>query len=86
MPQPKTTLEVIPEGIYCYNAGGICPHWRRDGEWTYCEHLKIVSEDHTQPEPTTTPQTGYELPDFSLIWDQVKECGINDDIEEDEIA
>ena len=59
----------IPHGIYCYDVNGICPYWDSDlskGEqnYGYCHYLK--SGD-------------WEDEGFSLLWDQVKECGINND-------
>jgi hypothetical protein len=70
----------IPEGMYCYTILGIdipivggppemhtkvCPHWKflEKGRGR-CEYLGI--ED--------------EVPyDLSLLWDQVKACGINEE-------
>ena len=63
---------LIPEGHYCYTGWGeefkICPYW---------------AKDPTKPEQ----QSGYchflDRGDWedglSLLWDQVKECGINND-------
>ncbi len=81
----KVGLEVIPQGIYCYDQNGLCPHWKHRGEFYYCEHLKQAHEGNA-PEPTTSPDPGYEhVREFSLLWDQVKECGVNDDLTEDEL-
>ena len=60
---------VIPSGIYCYDEKGICPYWHLfksmpDKDNGYCHFLK--SGD-------------WEAEGLSLLWDQVKECGINDD-------
>lgn len=57
----------IPKGIYCYDQNGICPFWsqRKDvphQESGYCSFLKIGD---------------WESDHLSLLWDQVKECGIN---------
>ena len=60
----------IPRGMYCYDENGICPYWsRRNGkpyqEDGYCSYMEMGDweADHF----------------FSLLWDQVKECDINDD-------
>lgn len=58
----------IPKGIYCYNyinnKRTLCPHWKRIEGGARCELLK---QDSTNE-------------DFhNLIWDQVKECEINED-------
>ena len=73
-----TPLDVIPHGLYCYTdieneknwsyKFKVCPYWelRADKpvqENGYCHYL----------------QTGdWEYKDSSMLWDQVKECGIND--------
>jgi len=80
---------VIPDGPYCYRIAGIepsegegprmvinaCPYWGRrviDGEtFGYCAHLK--SGD-------------WEDNGTSLLFDMVKECGINDDVEHTEVC
>jgi hypothetical protein len=80
---------VIPTGPYCYNITGphyedadgnirlptkTCPYWamkrRADGDDVgYCAHLKCADDD--------------EEPGWGLLFDQVKECGINDPDEDD---
>jgi hypothetical protein len=62
----------IPWGIYCYDENGVCPFWKLEKEFSsqengYCYYL----------------QRGdwYESSAISLLWDQCKECGINDDVE-----
>jgi hypothetical protein len=60
----------IPKGIYCYDENGICPYWKRcldieKQQNGYCEYLE---------------KGDWEM-DFGLLWDQVKECGINEDDE-----
>lgn len=72
-------LPQIPAGCYCYNNEGCCPHWRRKDNWVYCEHLKVATEVATEPEPTVPHDEGYAYEPMSLIWDQVKECGVNDE-------
>jgi hypothetical protein len=75
---------VIPAGLYCYEGLGysddtksyqikLCPYWSCDPtkpeqECGYCSFLK---------------RGDWEADHWSLLWDQVKECGINYDIEED---
>jgi hypothetical protein len=61
--------DVIPEGMYCYTGVNgkikVCPYWGLRGEETqnngYCSFLGRGDSDV----------------DFGLLWDQVKECGIN---------
>jgi hypothetical protein len=71
--------EQIPLGVYCYDQNGCCPHWRREGNWVYCQHLKIATEVADAPEPEGPHDKGYEYVPLSLVWDQVKECGVNDE-------
>lgn len=67
----------IPEGDYCYRSleviedpnGGpptlkmeMCPHWHKTEKGASCD---LINEEHT------------ELCMYHLLWDQVKECGIN---------
>lgn len=78
---------LIPEGIYCYNPGSVsnafnglpviriklCPYWAiiphaLSQQNGYCAYLK--SGDN-------------EEKGTMHLWDQVKECGINDDLDED---
>lgn len=80
--------EVVPHGMYCYEQTGpfaerkaadgstvlamptrTCPHWtlnghKRDQENGYCRLMKKGDWMHLGP---------------WLLWDQVKECGINKD-------
>jgi len=59
----------IPHGMYCHgDEHKPCPHWkrvwwRRKQENGYCKLLK----------------RGDWMPGLSHLWDQCKECGINDD-------
>lgn len=62
----------IPKGPYCYDDRGLCPFWeKREGkpsqEDGYCHYLNFGD---------------WESETLSLLWDQVKECGINDDFDE----
>jgi hypothetical protein len=78
--------EAIPRGIYCYRLLEAkldtlviesCPYWDRDEEREkqncgYCHYLK---------------QGDWMTEHLSLLWDQCKECKINDDDEdEDELV
>ena len=56
----------IPHGLYCYNTqtNVPCPHWQAMPYGARCNLLKAESIKHTS------------LPD--LIWDGMKECGINE--------
>lgn len=66
----------IPSGPYCYDENGKCPYWLKvpkHGSQNdgYCKYLKIGD---------------WEVHDrLSLLWDAVKECGINDDDWKEEI-
>lgn len=86
----KGSQEAIPPGLYCYRPLGkgyedsngnfrypveMCPYWATDPskpeqENGYCAFLKMADwEDNGG---------------ITHLWDQVKECGINDDLEDDE--
>lgn len=57
----------IPKGLYCYDSNGTCPYWSLDEDRHYQENgycYYMLKGD-------------WEREGFSLIWDQVKECGIN---------
>jgi hypothetical protein len=59
---------VIPEGQYCYDEFGVCPYW---------------SLDPTHPEQENGHCAYLEQGDWEtggLLWDEVKECGINEDV------
>jgi len=65
--RPSQPNPNIPKGVYCYDQNGVCPHWsiRKDKpeqENGYCSHLK---------------RGDWEVERFGLLWDQVKECGID---------
>lgn len=64
---------VIPNGLYCYDVTTRqpCPYW---------------SIDHTKPEQDNGHcmymQSGdWDVDGVSLLWDAVKECGINTESE-----
>lgn len=60
--------QIVPHGDYCYNRDGVCPFWAKHPdkpkqENGYCSLLMIGD---------------WEEKTHSLLWDQCKECGIND--------
>jgi len=68
--------KVISKGVYCYDENGTCPFWemrtdKREQENGYCHWLQ---------------EGDWEEKGSSLLWDQCKKCGINDDLEEDELG
>ena len=68
----STIKKLIPEGPYCYGPNGVCPFWSRwEDQYPhqsngYCSLLE--RGDWMDSENGGT----------SLLWDQCKECGIND--------
>lgn len=52
----------IPHGYYCYDENGICPHWQKTENGALCN---LLNEEH------------FTHCWNHLVWDQVKECGIN---------
>jgi hypothetical protein len=56
-------ISVIPQGFYCYDDKGVCPYWSRRDEGGYCAYL----------------EKGDWQIEGGLLWDQVKECGIDDE-------
>jgi hypothetical protein len=71
----------IPTGVYCYSGSRmsddpnfkVCPYWRQFDEYPlqesgYCTYLKLGD---------------YMEDGTLLLWDQVKECGINEDFDID---
>ena len=60
--------DLIPSGTYCYSEKGRCPFWRilktrPHQENGYCLYL----------------HQGDFSDGLGLLWDQCKECGVNDD-------
>lgn len=58
----------IPEGMYCYDGDYCCPYWsmrddKPEQDNGYCSFLKTGDWEH---------------PGVGLLWDQVKECGVNE--------
>jgi hypothetical protein len=88
-------ISVIPQGVYCYTylkdgSYYVCPYWSKieggeeqaDGYCAFLEKgdLDIQNEQEFKDLKTGEITKGSELPfATSLLWDQVKECGINDD-------
>ena len=65
----------IPAGIYCYAGKHVCPYWGLDKqkpnhENGTCSFLHAADGDDGEDH---------------LLWDQVKLCGINDELEDDEM-
>ena len=71
----KEAIDAIPEKtVYCYtrdknNKCILCPFWehikdKEEQEDGYCHYLN---------------RGDWELPGLGLLWDQVKECNINDE-------
>lgn len=87
--------EHIPHGMYCYNSEGLCPFWDKElskphQENGYCHFLKKGDWDiNAEGGRITDLKTGetFELdyyPFGGLLWDQVKECGVHDEIDEED--
>ena len=93
---------VIPKGPYCYtyDKNGtycLCPYWKSiedrpeqyDG---WCDFLGYGDLEHEKEMVLKDMKTGEEtrgdeLPfPVSLLFDQCKECGINDDIDEEDLS
>jgi len=63
---------VIPRGYYCYDSKGKCPYWqlredKPNQENGYCKFME---------------KGDWEM-DIELLWDQCKECGINEYTDEE---
>ena len=90
--------EVIPKGIYCYTRDQsgkrvYCPHFQitKIGgyDMPYCAHLKQAGLSNTPDDDKLFYEHFNEDIDkmmeampLDLLFDAVKECGENDDIEE----
>ena len=56
----------IPEGCYCHSGSYICPFWYLDGDMNGgCHYLKHDDNYYADRDY------------FTLLFDMVKECGIN---------
>lgn len=91
MNEPKPTIPSeekahpeIPEGMYCYTMLGVMPDGR--GIRTkVCPHWGI-DPNHGSQDNGYCKLTGLkDWVDNTLLWDQVKECGINYDWEDEEV-
>lgn len=72
----------IPKGLYCYDENGVCPYWSRNQDYPnqrngYCSYLKRGDWEVTVEEWPEMLQSA-----ASLLWDQVKECNENNDLED----
>lgn len=57
----------IPKGRYCYDENGVCPFWSLKSKYNgYCSYLNIDDDS---------------IDGIGLLWDQCKECDINDEEE-----
>jgi len=91
--------EDIPQGPYCYTLTDdgyfVCPYWsiredKPEQENGYCAFLKkgdweLYKDTEFTDLKTGEVTKGEDMP-FSpgLLWDQCKECGVNDKFDEDE--
>jgi hypothetical protein len=67
MVQRQKINQQIPNGPYCYDKNGLCPYWSKDPNKEeqnngYCGFMK---------------KGDWEFEFYGLLWDQVKECGVN---------
>ena len=86
---------VIPRGPYCYDDDGVCPYWSIKDELPnqyngYCAYLEQSDVDlccdmELENMRTGEVERGCDVPfPVSLLWDQCKMCGINDDWDEED--
>ena len=66
---------IIPKGPYCYDENGLCPFWDAHPEmgkqsYGYCNYIQ---------------KGDWMSGGTMLLWDQCKECGINDSDQDDKI-
>lgn len=66
-----TDIDAIPKGEYCYNGNYRCPHWSLKKDLPrqsngYCAYLYMSDVNIWDKEKRV-----------GLLWDSVKECGIN---------
>ena len=82
--------KVIPEGEYCYDENGNCPYFSHEevgrAKITFCKFLNKGCIGNVSDEEfdyfkyfhnTSKDEDIWELYPLDLLWDQVKECGIN---------
>jgi len=83
---------MIPKGPYCYDENGLCSNytkkWVNGIEIYWCKYLKRgdLGNDITNEEleelkrfHKTDDEEIYKLYPLFLLWDQVKECSINNE-------
>ena len=91
----KNAKKIIPHGDYCYDEKGLCPYWDIDDDRPYqyngyCWFLEqgdweLESEMTFKNKKTGEVLRGDDMPiPVSLLWDQCKHCGINDECELDD--
>lgn len=81
----KINSKSIPKGMYCYDKNGTCPFFELRNDKPrqmngYCHYMKLG--DWEVDPPKDLPEN-FPLPAISLLWDMVKECGINLDEDDD---
>lgn len=67
----------IPHGMYCYDSGIVCPYW------DYSRIAELVYGSQLYGYCYYLGESDYNW-DTQLLWDQCKECGI-DEIDEDDL-
>ncbi len=89
-------IDLIPEGLYCYSGKTKCPFWGfnpgvHNQEAGYCVLIGQMDWDkETCPQyrcvqdPKNPENVGCFYAD-GLLWDSVKECGVYDEPDMDEI-
>ena len=66
----------IPKGHYCYG-------YRQDGKWIHpCPFLRFDKTKHHQEHGICEAFKIRDSAYGGLLWDWVKECGINDEFDE----
>lgn len=90
--------EDIPKGIYCYDGNTRCPFYSYKTydsvKVPYCLYLNEGDISNLDEEEDKKLLEYFKCDEdelekkfpLSLLWDQVKECGINNDLEEDEFG
>lgn len=83
----KKDKSLIPYGQYCYSSNKLCPYWSIKNNLPeqmngYCSYLEKSDRDlHNEYiENIDNKNIPFSL---SLLWDQCKECGINEEFDED---
>lgn len=71
----RNVEKYIPKGVYCYG-------YRPDGKHVTCPFLRFDKTKHYQENGICEAFKMRDADHFGLLWDMVKECGINDGWEE----